>query len=317
MAHVPGLRSPYFKVGRLVYFGRLLDKIRLHAAGKLPEEYVVNLGDAKPGLFDARCCTFLRVRYAELRTRALVGDLTDESLLLWCHEHGGARSDEECYIWNHFLMKRGWRDEGRAVVEKRIREGQLEGKPIETMFDCIDFDEGRDPVAVRAWELRDPVVVLVTGVSGSGKTTIGKKLAETLGWPFRDADDFHPPANVAKMTAGIPLDDADRAPWLAAIRAYIDSCLARRESAVVTCSALKESYRQTLVADPARVKVVFLTGSPELLAERMAQRKGHFMKPEMLKSQLAALEPPQHALTLDVAATPEELVGKIRAALLV
>src|SRR4051812_9707310 len=129
------------------------------------------------------------------------------------------------------------------------------------------------------------MVIILMGVAGSGKTTVGEKLASALGWGFRDADDFHPPANVAKMSAGAPLTDEDRAPWLAAIRAHIDACLARGENAVVTCSALKERYRQVLLADPSRVKLVYLTGSPSLLAERIGGRHGHFMKPEMLQSQ--------------------------------
>jgi gluconokinase len=159
------------------------------------------------------------------------------------------------------------------------------------------------------------MVILVMGVAGSGKTTVGRALAAALGWDFRDADDFHPPANVAKMSAGLPLDDADRAPWLAAIRAHLDACLARGENAVVTCSALKEKYRAQLVADPARVKLVHLTGSPPLLAARLAGRTDHFMKPEMLASQLAALEPPADALAVDIAEPPDTLVARIRRAL--
>jgi hypothetical protein len=151
MPHIPGLRSPYAKVGRLVYFGRMLDKIRLHAEGKLPSDYVVNLGDAKPGMFDTRCCSFLRVRFAELQARVLAGGLNDEQLLAWCHERGGARTDEECMIWNQFMMKRGWRDDANPRLRQRIAESALESQPIMTMFDYIDFDEGRDPVAEQAW----------------------------------------------------------------------------------------------------------------------------------------------------------------------
>jgi gluconokinase len=159
------------------------------------------------------------------------------------------------------------------------------------------------------------MVVLLMGVAGSGKTTVGRQLAQELGWSFADADDFHPPANVAKMSAGQPLDDTDRAPWLAAIRAHIDGVLARGENAVVTCSALKQRYRDALVADPARVKLVYLTGSRELLLARLGQRTGHFMKPAMLDSQLATLEPPADALALDVAAPPAALVAQVRTAL--
>ena len=156
------------------------------------------------------------------------------------------------------------------------------------------------------------MIILVMGVAGSGKTTIGRALAAALGWSFRDADEFHPPANVAKMSAGLPLDDADRAPWLAAIRAHLDEQLARGENAVVTCSALKASYRAALVADPARVKLVHLAGDPKLLSARLAARADHFMPPAMLASQLAALEPPRDALTIDVALAPAAIVAEIR-----
>ena len=156
------------------------------------------------------------------------------------------------------------------------------------------------------------MVIVLMGVAGSGKTTIGQKLAADLGWTFHDADEFHPPENIAKMSAGIPLTDRDRAPWLAAIRAHIDACLARGQGAVVTCSALKAAYRAVLVADPATVKLVHLTGDFALLAARIGGRQGHFMKPEMLASQLADLEPPRDALTLDVAEPVATLVAKIR-----
>lgn len=150
MSHVPGLRSPYAKIGRLVYFGRMLDKIRLHASGRLQPaaDYVPNLGKG----FDGRCCNFLRVNYEELKARTLSGDLDDTQLLAWCEQRGGARTDEECEVWNGFMMKRGWRDAGAEILAKRIRESALEAKPVMTMFDYIDFDEGRDPVQTRAWE---------------------------------------------------------------------------------------------------------------------------------------------------------------------
>jgi gluconokinase len=148
MPHVPGLRSPYAKVGRLVYFGRMLDKIRLHARGALPAaDYAANLGKG----FDGRCCNFLRVSYDELKARVLAGGASDEQLLAWAHERGGARTDEECEIWNGFMMKRGWRDAGADILAKRITESRLEAKPVMTMFDYLDFDEDRDPVAAKAW----------------------------------------------------------------------------------------------------------------------------------------------------------------------
>lgn len=150
MPHVTGLRSCYAKVGRLVYFGRMLDKIRLHAAGALPAEYVGNLGEQKLTL-DGRCCRFLGVPYAALRDRALAGE-SDEAVLAWAHANGTPRSDEDCHMWNRFLLKLGWRDERSAVLPQRIRDAGLEGKPIETILDHIEYDEGRDPVGTRAWD---------------------------------------------------------------------------------------------------------------------------------------------------------------------
>jgi hypothetical protein len=151
MPAVPGLRSIYAKVGRLIYFGRMLDKIRLHAAGKLPPDYVENLGDAKFYVLDGRCCRFLGIAYADLKARTLEGG-TDEEILAWAHARGTPRTDEECHIWNRFILKLGWRDERSSVLPERIRNSGLEGKPIETLADHIEFDEGRDPVATRAWE---------------------------------------------------------------------------------------------------------------------------------------------------------------------
>jgi hypothetical protein len=147
MPHVPGLRSPYVKVGGLVYFGRMLDKIRLKARGALPADYVPNLGKG----FDGRCCSFLRVNYDELKARVLAGDLNDEELFAWVGTRGGVRTEEECEVWNGCMMKRGLRDEAAEILAKRIRESGLESKPILTMFDYLDFDEGRDPVAAKAW----------------------------------------------------------------------------------------------------------------------------------------------------------------------
>jgi gluconokinase len=148
MSIVPGLRSPYSKVGRLVYFGRMLDKIRLHAAGKLPaDEYAANLGIG----FDGRCCTFLRIRYEDLKAKVLSG-ASDDEVLAWAEQQGSRRSDEECVIWNGFMMKRGWRDAGAQNLASRIKESRLESKTILTMFDYIDYDEGRDPMATRPWE---------------------------------------------------------------------------------------------------------------------------------------------------------------------
>ncbi len=151
MPHVPGLRSCYEKVGRLVYFGRMLDKIRLHAAAHLPADYVKNLGDEQFFTLDGRCCRFLGVPYAALRERALQGG-TDAEILAWAEARGTARSDEECHMFNRFILKLGWRDERSAVLPQRIVDSGLVGKPIETLVDHIEYDEGRDPVAERAWE---------------------------------------------------------------------------------------------------------------------------------------------------------------------
>lgn len=151
MPHVPGLRSVYAKVGRLVYFGRMLDKIRLHAAGKLPADYIGNFGDAQQHVLDGRCCRFLGVVHADIRARTLAGG-SDEEILAWVHARGTARTDEECHMWNRFILKLGWRDERSAVLPERIRASGLEGKPVETIVDIIEYDEGRDPVAERAWE---------------------------------------------------------------------------------------------------------------------------------------------------------------------
>lgn len=151
MPNIPGLRSPYAKVGRLVYFGRMLDKIRLQAAGRLPADYQENYGDRQPTVFDARCCRFLGLKFADVEKRTLQGG-TDEQILAWCHEHGAKRTDEECDIWNAFMMKRGWRDAARPRLEQRIAESRLENKGILTFFDYIEYDEGRDPLAERPWE---------------------------------------------------------------------------------------------------------------------------------------------------------------------
>jgi len=159
------------------------------------------------------------------------------------------------------------------------------------------------------------MVVLLMGVAGSGKTTIGRQLADELGWRFADADEFHPPANVAKMSAGIPLDDADRAPWLAAIRLYIDARLAKGENAVVTCSALREKHRAVLLSDAPQVKLVYLRGTREVLWSRISGRQGHFMKPAMLDSQLATLEEPADAISIDIAQSPAQIIAGIRSAI--
>lgn len=161
---------------------------------------------------------------------------------------------------------------------------------------------------------RGRVIVIVMGVSGSGKTTIGRRLAERLGWPFCDGDDFHPPANIEKMRQGLPLTDADRAGWLTALAGLIRAHLAEGRALVLACSALKDRYRRQLRAAPA-VQFVYLQGRADLILARMRTRTGHFMGPAMLASQLAALEPPADDLTVDLAPTPDEIVDEIVRAL--
>jgi gluconokinase len=160
------------------------------------------------------------------------------------------------------------------------------------------------------------MIVVLMGVSGSGKSTVGKVLAGKLGWAFVDADDFHPAANVEKMRRGEPLTDEDRQPWLWALRQRIDAACESGEDLVLACSALKHSYRDYLRADvPACVRYVYLEGSEELIRQRLAGRKGHFMPPGLLHSQFEALEPPQDAVRIDVRPAPEVIAEQIRHAL--
>jgi gluconokinase len=151
MPAIPGLRSPYDKVGRLVYFGRMLDKIRLHAADRLPPEYVANLGELRPFQFDARCCRFLGVRYDELKAQVVAGS-SDAEVLAWAEAHGVVRTDDECNVWNRFLSKLGWRDDRVGVLRERVAAAGRGGQPIETFFDFLEADEGRDPARERRWE---------------------------------------------------------------------------------------------------------------------------------------------------------------------
>jgi gluconokinase len=159
-------------------------------------------------------------------------------------------------------------------------------------------------------------VLVLTGVSGSGKTTIGMLLAERLKWPYAEADAFHSAANVAKMAAGHPLTDDDRWPWLQAIAAWIDERIAGSENGVVTCSALKRKYRDILRRPETRF--IYLHGTPELIAERIGARHGHYFKPGMLDSQFAALEEPsadEDVTAVDIAKTPSGIVDDILAAI--
>ena len=137
------------------------------------------------------------------------------------------------------------------------------------------------------------MIVIVAGVSGSGKTTVGAMLAGRLGWLFADADDFHPAANIAKMRAGIPLTDEDRLPWLRAIAAWMDEQIALNNPGVIACSALKRSYRDVLLGGRSQAQMVFLAVDRQVLAARLAARHGHFFPQQLLSSQFDALEPPQ------------------------
>ena len=157
------------------------------------------------------------------------------------------------------------------------------------------------------------MVAIVMGVAGSGKTTIGRMLADALGWDFHDADDLHSEANKRKMHSGMALTDDDRAPWLLAVMNLIQSIISSGKNAVVACSALKQSYRDAIVVDPNLVKFIYLKGSSELIASRIQNRIGHFMNPALLQSQFDALEEPRDAIVVDIAATPEEIVRAIRA----
>lgn len=158
------------------------------------------------------------------------------------------------------------------------------------------------------------MIVIVMGVSGSGKTTIGELLADRMGCGFSDADDFHPAANVEKMRAGTPLTDDDRRPWLQALRQAIENWQAAGESRVIACSALKAAYRDQL--SPRNDAIfVFLKGSAEIIAGRLKARKGHYMNPDLLASQFATLEEPAGAIVVDIAPPPAVIVDNIMARL--
>ncbi len=156
------------------------------------------------------------------------------------------------------------------------------------------------------------MIVIVIGVSGSGKTTVGKLLAQSLNWDFSDADDFHPSANIEKMSRGIPLEDADRLPWLLHLQATIDKWLLENKNVVLACSALKASYREMLCRDKQRMKIVYLKGDFELFAARLKTRENHYMKVDLLSSQFAILEEPEDAIIVDASQPLEEIVHQIK-----
>lgn len=164
---------------------------------------------------------------------------------------------------------------------------------------------------------QEPIVLVLMGVSGAGKSTIGKRLAETTNRTFADADDFHPPSNVEKMAAGEPLDDGDRKPWLQALRAFIDRQIEKKEPTVLACSALKAAYRRRLGTGRNAVELVYLRGSFDQIQQRISGRTDHFFDAELLSTQFDALEAPDgaEALIIDVSATPAKIVEAIREAL--
>jgi len=170
-----------------------------------------------------------------------------------------------------------------------------------------DERKGSDAAAIR--------VVIIMGVEGSGKTTIGRMLAQAVGWDFEDADDFHTPQAKSKMAAGVPLTDADRQPWLRALRELIAARLASDRGLVLACSALKQSYREVLMVDHLRQAFVFLHGDIELIRERLRRRSSHYAGVSLLDSQFQTLEEPRDALKVDIADVPEQIVARIRSGL--
>jgi len=168
--------------------------------------------------------------------------------------------------------------------------------------------------AALAHTITKPVIAVVMGVSGSGKTTVAALLAAALGCQFQEGDDLHPAANVEKMHGGTPLTDADRLPWLRKIAEEIDGWRARGESGVLTCSALKRSYRDIMIGDRRDVTLVYLKGSHDLIRRRMAARHEHFMPVALLDSQFATLQEPtpdEHPVTVDVGGRPAEIAAEI------
>ena len=156
------------------------------------------------------------------------------------------------------------------------------------------------------------MVIVIMGVSGSGKTTIGEALSSALHWRFRDADEFHPAANIEKMRQGIPLNDDDRRPWLEALRHAIEEAHHTNANLILACSALKGSYRDFLGEQSDQVKFIFLNGSFDLIEQRLKQRKGHYMKANLLKSQFDALEEPKDAIAVEIDQSPAAITQQIR-----
>jgi gluconokinase len=159
--------------------------------------------------------------------------------------------------------------------------------------------------------METPRAIILMGVSGCGKTTVGQRLSQKLGWPFFDGDDFHPEANRKKMASGTPLTDADRMPWLASLNRLIAKNLAAQQSMILACSALKNTYRDRLRGSLSGVSWVYLKGDYDLIFKRMQTRTGHYMKPGMLQSQFETLEPPKNAITVNIGQPVETIVDLI------
>ena len=163
-------------------------------------------------------------------------------------------------------------------------------------------------------DAKQPLAIVLMGVSGCGKSTVGTELSHLLGWPFRDADSFHPPANIEKMSQAIPLTDDDRWPWLDAIGAWLDERIAKGQPGIVSCSALKRSYRARIRARRDGARLVYLLGSEDMIAARLAARMDHFMPPGLLASQFATLEEPgpeERALVVGIAMPPRYMASAI------
>jgi gluconokinase len=268
--------------------------------------------------FDARACALLAVPYPELAARVRA-ETHDEAVVTWLKESGHWPDEGSHEVWNGFMRSRGWRDDASALLARRREEAGLNPADAPTFFDLIEAEEGRAPATHRPWEPRDPRVILLLGVCGSGKTTIGEHLAGALGWRFADADAFHPPANRAKMSCGDPLTEEDRLPWLATLHDFLRDRVAEGQSLVLACSGLREAYRQRLfAAAPAAISAALLHGSRPVLLERLSARRGHYMPASLLDSQLATLELPDPAqvptfdIDRDLATTLEAIVHTLR-----
>jgi ribose 5-phosphate isomerase A len=219
---------------------------------------------------------------------------------------------------NRILDCRFGRIADPARLEKRIRRivGVIESGLFISRADPVfvaDVADVRRLDSARAHRGSPPILV-VTGVSGAGKSTIAQELAARLGWAFEEGDSLHPEANIAKMHAGIPLTDTDREPWLKRVAAWIDGQRAKKQPGIITCSALKRSYRQIIIGDRPEVRLVYLRGGRELIARHLETRGGHFMPASLLQSQIDTLEEPgpdEDPLTVDVGPSPGQIAETV------